>query len=69
MLLKATTTCTVKMILAPPKCKRNNEGPFTINTPVYKRRSLETKTIQIIELDSDEEEVIEEDSADQLGNK
>ena len=69
-LLKATTTThTVKIISVPPKRKRNDEGLLTVNTPICKWRSLEIKTIQIIELDSDEEEVIEEDSTNQSGNK
>jgi len=57
------------MISAPPKHKRNDKGPLTVDTPVRKRRSPETKTVRITELDSDEEEAIEEDSADQLGNE
>ena len=65
MPLKATTNPrTVKMILGPLKCKMNNKGLLTVNILVCKRRSLETKTIRIMELDLDEEEVIEEDSVD-----
>ena len=62
-------TRTVKMISAPSKRKRNDEGPLTVDTPIRKQRSPETKTVRIIELDSDEEEVMEEDSADQSGNE
>jgi len=70
MPFKATTTTRiVKMISAPPKYKRNDEEPLTVNTPVCKWRSPETKTVRIIELDSDEKEVMEEDSANQLGHE
>ena len=65
MPLKATTTThTVKMISVPPKHKGNDEGLLTVTTPTCKRRSPETKTIQITELELDEEEAMEEDSAD-----
>jgi len=57
------------MISAPLKRKRNDEGLLTVDTLVRKRRSPETKTVRITELDSDEEEVMEEDSADQSENE
>ena len=70
MPLKATTTTrTVKIISAPPKRKRNDEGPPTVVTPARKKWSPETRTIRITELDSDEEEMMKEDSANQSGNE
>ena len=69
MPFKPTTTIqTVKVISVLPKQKRNNEGLSTVATFVYKGRLLETKTICITELDSDEE-CIEDNSANQLGNE
>ena len=63
--LKAnTTTYIVKMISVPLKHKRNDEGLLTITTPICKKRSSETKTVWITELDSYEKEAIEENSID-----